>query len=83
MSGVEAPSDFRFEYLGGVVQRSLKLKPEKWTRLLLTEEQRDNVLEFLDNGYPAALFVVLASNAQLVSSCGFPIACQRTKGDGI
>ncbi|XP_063983406.1 dynein beta chain, ciliary [Diachasmimorpha longicaudata] len=80
MAGPESPTDHRLEYLGLCVQKSLKLKPEKWGRLLLTEEYRNAVLDFLDNCYPAAIFVVLTPNAQLVASCSFPIPCQRTKG---
>ncbi|XP_014225178.1 dynein beta chain, ciliary [Trichogramma pretiosum] len=75
-----APGDQRLDYLGAIVQKSLKLKPEKWGRLLMTEEYRNFVFDFLDNAVPAALFVVLTPNAQLVPSCGFPIPCQRTKG---
>ncbi|XP_034940720.1 dynein beta chain, ciliary [Chelonus insularis] len=80
MAGPESPKDHRLEYLGSCIQKSLKLKPEKWGRLLLTEEYRNAIIDFLDNPYPAALFVVMTPNAQLVASCNFPIPCQRTKG---
>ncbi|XP_024875279.1 dynein beta chain, ciliary [Temnothorax curvispinosus] len=80
MTTPEAPLDFRLEYIGGFVQKSLKLKPEKWGRLLLTEDYRNVVLDFLDKPLPVALFVVLTPNAQLVASSSFPIPCQRTKG---
>ncbi|KAK0086060.1 hypothetical protein PV325_003945 [Microctonus aethiopoides] len=80
MAGPDSPTDHRLEYLGSCIQKSLKLKPEKWGRLLLTEEYRNAVLDFLDNPTPAALFVVLTPNAQLIASCSFPIPCQRTKG---
>ncbi|KAK0169129.1 hypothetical protein PV327_002875 [Microctonus hyperodae] len=79
MAGPDSPTDHRLEYLGSCIQKSLKLKPEKWGRLLLTEEYRNAVLDFLDNPTPAALFVVLTPNAQLIASCSFPIPCQRTK----
>lgn len=81
MTTPDGPVDFRLEYVGGFVQKSLKLKPEKWGRLLLIEEYRNAVLDFLDNPVPAALFVVLTPNAQLVASSSFPIPCQRTKGE--
>lgn len=81
MAAPEGPTDFRLDYIGAFVQKSLKLKPEKWGRLLLTEEYRNAVLDFLDNPLPAALFVALTPNAQLVASCSFPIPCQRTKGE--
>ncbi|KAL6263152.1 hypothetical protein P5V15_005953 [Pogonomyrmex californicus] len=80
MTTPEAPPDFRLEYISSFVQKSLKLKPEKWGRLLLTEEYRNAVLDFLDKPLPIALFVVLTPNAQLVASSSFPIPCQRTKG---
>ena len=81
MATPDGPADFRLEYIGGFVQKSLKLKPEKWARLLLTEEYRNAVFDFLDNPLPAALFVALTPNAQLVASTSFPIPCQRTKGE--
>lgn len=81
MAAPDGPVDFRLEHIGGYVQKSLKLKPEKWGRLLLTEEYRNAVLDFLDNPLPMALFVVLTPNAQLVASTSFPIPCQRTKGE--
>ncbi|XP_066581161.1 dynein beta chain, ciliary [Prorops nasuta] len=80
MAAPDNPMDFRLEYIGSFVQKSLKLKPEKWGRLLLVEEYRNAVLDFVDNPLPAALFVVLTPNAQLVASTSFPILCQRTKG---
>ncbi|KAK2575931.1 hypothetical protein KPH14_007294 [Odynerus spinipes] len=80
MAAPDAPTDFRLEYIGGFVQKSLKLKPEKWGKLLLTEEYRNAVLDFLDNPLPMALFVVLTPNVQLVASTSFPIPCQRMKG---
>ncbi|XP_014206492.1 dynein beta chain, ciliary [Copidosoma floridanum] len=79
-SMMESTGDCRLEYLGAIVQKSLKLKPEKWGRLLLTEDHRNAVLDFLDNPVPAAILFVLTPNVQLVPSCGFPIPCPRTKG---
>lgn len=81
MASPDGSSDFRLEYIGAFVQKSLKLKPEKWGRLLLTEEYRNAVHDFLDNPLPAALFVALTPNAQLVACTSFPIPCQRTKGE--
>ncbi|XP_012283270.1 dynein beta chain, ciliary [Orussus abietinus] len=80
MAGGEPAGDLRLEHLGSFVQKSMKLKPEKWGRLLLTEEHRNVVLEFLDNPLPAALFVILTPNSQLVTSSSFPMPCARTKG---
>lgn len=81
MTAPDTPTDFRLEYIGGFVQKSLKLKPEKWGKLLMTEEYRTAVFDFLDNPLPMALFVVLTPNVQLVASTSFPIPCQRMKGE--
>jgi hypothetical protein len=48
----ESSSDPRLVYLGRYVQRALKLKPEKWNRLLMTEEQRTAVVDFLNKPEP-------------------------------
>lgn len=80
MAGTDSPADPRLEYLGNIVQKYLKLKAEKWSRVLMTEEYRNGIISFLDDPYPAALFVVLTPNAQLVASTGFPIPCQWIKG---
>ncbi|KAJ8682462.1 hypothetical protein QAD02_018254 [Eretmocerus hayati] len=80
MEAAASGGDPRLDYIGQVVQKSLKLKPDKWVRLLVTEEHRSVVLDFLDKTMPAVLFVVLTPSAQLVPSCGFPMPCARTKG---
>ncbi|XP_035728185.1 dynein beta chain, ciliary-like [Vespa mandarinia] len=80
MATPDTPTDFRLEYIGKFVQKSLKLKPEKWGKLLLTKEYRTAVFDFLNNPLPMALFVVLTPNVQLVASTSFPIPCQRMKG---
>lgn len=81
MAASDTPIDFRLEYIGAFIQKSLKLKPEKWGRLLLTEEYRNMVLDFLDKPLPVSLFIVLTPSAQLVASSSFPIPCLRTKGE--
>jgi hypothetical protein len=48
----ESTSDPRLVYLGRYVQKTLKLKPEKWNRLLMTEEQRTAVVDFLNKPEP-------------------------------
>jgi len=44
--GADLRLDFLFEYL----QRSLKIKLDKWMKLMTSEDHRANLLEFLDNG---------------------------------
>lgn len=57
---VPAP-DPRLEFLGNYIQKSMKLKPEKWGRLLGTEELRKLVFAFLDNQEPLVLIVMQVS----------------------
>jgi dynein heavy chain len=55
MSGGSVPEssrDPRLVYLGRYVQRTLKLKPEKWNRLFAVEEHRTAVMDFLDKPEP-------------------------------
>jgi dynein heavy chain len=49
MSGGSVPErDPRLVYLGRYVQKTLKLKPEKWNRLLSIEEQKTTIMDFLN-----------------------------------
>jgi dynein heavy chain len=55
MSGGSVPEstrDPRLVYLGCYVQKTLKLKPEKWNRLFTVEEHRTAVMDFLDKPEP-------------------------------
>ena len=53
-----APPDPRLPVLGNFVQKTLKLKAEKWTRLLATEDLRKCVLDFLDKPDNMTLIVM-------------------------
>jgi len=53
MSGGSVPErDPRLVYLGRYIQKTLKLKPEKWNRLLSTEEHKTTVMDFLNKPEP-------------------------------
>jgi hypothetical protein len=53
MSGGSVPApDPRLVYLGRYVQKTLKLKPEKWNRLLSIEEHKTTVMDFLNKPEP-------------------------------
>lgn len=54
--------DPRLSFLGCYVQKSMKLKQEKWARLLGVEEHRKQIIEFLDNPEPPLLIVMQVSN---------------------
>lgn len=50
----------------------MKLKPEKWTRVLALEEHRTTLRDFVEKPYPILLIVVLTHAAQLVPVISFP-----------
>ena len=60
--GASEPSsapDPRIQFLGRYVQKTLRLKPEKWNRLLAIEEQRTAVLDFLNKPEPLVSFTTI------------------------
>lgn len=73
--------DPRLEFMGLYVQRRLKLKPEKWSRLTTTEEHKNTLKEFLDGDQQMQLIVVLTLSAQLLPVINFPLTQLKTKGD--
>ncbi|EFA11309.2 dynein beta chain, ciliary [Tribolium castaneum] len=72
--------DNRMTFLGSFVQKTLKLKPEKWSRMMATEDHKAVVMKFLERPQPTLLVVVLTPTAQLVASNGFPLAQLKSKG---
>lgn len=72
--------DKRNDFLGAFVQKTLKLKPEKWSRMMATEEHKAVVMKFLERPAPVLLVIVLTPAAQLMASNGFPLTQLKTKG---
>lgn len=72
--------DPRLELMGSFVSKSLKLKPEKWTRCVTVEENRIIIKDFLDNTTPTTLVVMLTQAAQLVVAATFPLNNLKSKG---
>ncbi|KAH1023596.1 hypothetical protein HUJ04_012770 [Dendroctonus ponderosae] len=72
--------DRRMDFLGTYVQKSLKLKPEKWSRMMVTEDYKGMVMKFLERPAPFVLVIILTPAAQLVPSNGFPLTQLKTKG---
>lgn len=68
------------EFLGNFVQKTLKLKPEKWSRMMVTEENKSVVMKFLERPFPVLLVIVLTHTTQLVASNTFPVVQLKTKG---
>ena len=63
--------DPRLELMGSFVIKSLKLKPEKWTRVITVEEHKAIIKEFLDRPVPMVLIIILTQAAQLLPSTTF------------
>ncbi|XP_067615922.1 dynein beta chain, ciliary [Eurosta solidaginis] len=72
--------DTRLELMGSFVIKSLKLKPEKWTRIITVEEHKTVIKEFLDRPIPMVLVIILTQAAQLVPSNTFPLSQLKSKG---
>ena len=72
--------DPRLELMGSFVIKSLKLKPEKWTRVITVEEHKGIIKEFLDRPTPVVLIIILTPAAQLVPSTTFPLSQLKSKG---
>lgn len=79
---MEGPAtvDTRLDFLGNFVQKTLKLKPEKWTRMTGADEHKAVVMKFLERPNPVLLVVVLTHTAQLVAANGFPLSQLKNKG---
>ncbi|XP_057668614.1 dynein beta chain, ciliary [Diorhabda carinulata] len=80
MDSLPAQIDNRLDFLGNFVQKTLKLKPEKWSRMMNTEDHKAVVKKFLERPQPVLLIIVLTQTAQLVASSGFPLAQFKNKG---
>lgn len=53
-----AEADPRLSFIGNYVQKALKLKTEKWTKVLTVTEYRMLILEFLDK--PASMILIIS-----------------------
>lgn len=72
--------DNRMDFLSNFVKKTLKLKPEKFTRMMGTEEHKAVVMKFIERPLPPLLVIALTATAQLVASNGFPLAQLKSKG---
>ena len=70
----QAPTDLRMDFLSHVIQKSLRLKADRWGKVLLVEEYRKIIQEFLDHPEPPLIIftqsgpgILAVSNAPLNS----------------
>jgi len=59
--GNDNPQDPRPEFFGNYIIKALKVKSEKWFRLMVTEEQGTKVYNFLDNPECTVLIIFQVS----------------------
>ncbi len=50
-------SDPRYDFLQDFTLRSLRLKPDKWARMLVSDEQRNFITNFVERGHPQELVI--------------------------
>lgn len=72
--------DHRLDFMGSFIQKTLKLKPEKWQRLLTFEEQKTIIKDFLDIPTEMVLVIQLTQSAQLLPTTQFPLTQLKAKG---
>lgn len=72
--------DNRMDFISNFLKKTLKLKPEKFTRMMATEEHKAVVMKFLERPLPAILVIALTPAAQLVANNGFPLVQLKSKG---
>ena len=48
----EGRGDPRMEFLADYTVKTLRLKPDKWNRMIISDEQRTFVNQFIDRAYP-------------------------------
>ena len=72
--------DRRMEFLGNCTLKTLKLKTEKWSRLVNTEEHKTVIIRFLERPHPTVLVIILTASAQLQASNTFPVTL-KSKGN--
>ena len=53
---VPVASDERMDFLRDFILKALRLKPDKWDRMLISDEQRTFITNFVDRGHPQVGF---------------------------
>lgn len=65
-------NDVRFDFIADYVQKTMKLKADKWAKLQGNEEYRQLILEFFEKPDTNTLVISLSSAGQLVPSYEYP-----------
>ena len=57
--------DPRLDFIQDFTLRSLRLKPEKWARLVVSNEQMAFITNFVENGYPQVCINTLITLSEI------------------
>ena len=64
--------DQRLEFMSHVIQKSLRLKPDRWAKVLSVEEYKKMIMEFLDHAEPP-LIIFTQSGPGILAVCNAPL----------
>jgi dynein heavy chain len=64
--------DVRLAFISEYVLKTLKLKSDRWTKMISLEESRQTIMEFLDKSEPVSLIIYQNQQSQLFPSHDFP-----------
>ncbi|KAL4135286.1 hypothetical protein QTP88_006904 [Uroleucon formosanum] len=76
--GNDNPQDPRPEFFGNYIIKALKVKSEKWFRLMVTEEQGTKVYNFLDNPECIVLIIFQAERTLKEQNCSDLLGSARS-----
>lgn len=65
-------NDVRFDFIADYVQKTMKLKADKWAKLQGNEEYRQLMLDYFEKPDHNTLVISLSSAGQLVPMCEYP-----------
>lgn len=68
----QAPTDLRLEFLSHIIQKSLRLKADRWAKVLTVEEYRKIIQDFLDNPEPP-MIIFTQSGPGILAVCNQPL----------
>lgn len=69
----QAPAtDVRLEFLSHVIQKSLRLKADRWVKVLTVEEYKKMIMEFLDHPEPP-MIIFTQSGPGILAVCNAPL----------
>ncbi|CAG0893722.1 unnamed protein product [Darwinula stevensoni] len=69
----EVPNDTRPEFISDYLQKTLRLKPDRWTKFIASEDNKKIIQEFLDKDYPDLIVITQNAAGQLGIALAFPI----------